>query len=88
MSTQTLQEDQLIELLLQLKVCYVHQLWSTHMPEGFIMAQKTTPEQAKAILNAQPQIAYALMSVMVNLNAVNVEVIQVRDASLGVGLCR
>ncbi|KAJ3485430.1 hypothetical protein NLI96_g4957 [Meripilus lineatus] len=56
MSAQTHQEDQLIDLLLQLK--------------------KTTPEQAKSILNAQPQIAYALMSVMVNLNAVNVEVIQ------------
>ncbi|KAI0783337.1 hypothetical protein C8Q75DRAFT_810923 [Abortiporus biennis] len=55
-SQQALQEDQLFELLLQLK--------------------KTTPEQAKAILNAQPQIAYALMAVMVNINAVNVEVTQ------------
>ncbi|PCH34144.1 hypothetical protein WOLCODRAFT_160637 [Wolfiporia cocos MD-104 SS10] len=63
MSTPALQEDQLLELLLQLK--------------------KTTPEQARTILNSQPQIAYALMAVMVNVNAVNVEVIQKTLAAYG-----
>ncbi|KAI0348158.1 hypothetical protein BDW22DRAFT_1424370 [Trametopsis cervina] len=38
--------------------------------------RKTTPESARAILNNQPQIAYALMAVMVNINAVKVDVIQ------------
>ncbi|KAH9837284.1 uncharacterized protein C8Q71DRAFT_757575 [Rhodofomes roseus] len=56
MSAQSLQEDQLLELLLQLK--------------------KTTPEEARAILHSQPQIAYALMAVLVNINAVNAEVVQ------------
>ncbi|KAF9817773.1 hypothetical protein IEO21_03232 [Rhodonia placenta] len=64
MSSQAaLQEDQLLELLLQLK--------------------KTTPEQARVILNSQPQIAYALMAVMVNVNAVNMDVIQKTLASYG-----
>ncbi|OCH95746.1 hypothetical protein OBBRIDRAFT_787954 [Obba rivulosa] len=63
MSAQALQEEQLLELLLQLK--------------------KTTPEQARAILNAQPQIAYALMAVMVNLNVVNMEVVQKTLAQYG-----
>ncbi|KAI0815355.1 hypothetical protein BC629DRAFT_1471175, partial [Irpex lacteus] len=56
MSNPAIQEEQLLELMLQLR--------------------KTTPEQARAILNAQPQIAYALMAVMVNINAVKVDVIQ------------
>ncbi|GBE77467.1 hypothetical protein BKA93DRAFT_767232 [Sparassis latifolia] len=56
MSAQALQEDDLLELLLQLK--------------------KTTPDQARIILNSQPQIAFALMAVMVNINAVNMEVVQ------------
>ncbi|EPT03499.1 hypothetical protein FOMPIDRAFT_1058736 [Fomitopsis schrenkii] len=56
MSAQSLQEDQLLELLLQLK--------------------KTTPDEARTILNGQPQIAYALMAVLVNINAVNTEVVQ------------
>ncbi|PSS29730.1 hypothetical protein PHLCEN_2v2878 [Hermanssonia centrifuga] len=63
MSNPAVQEEQLLELLLQLK--------------------KTTPDQTRAILNAQPQIAYALMAVMVNLNAVNIEVIQHTLASYG-----
>ena len=41
-------------------------------------AQRTTPNEARTILNSQPQIAYALMSVMVNINAVKMEVVQVR----------
>ncbi|EMD42181.1 hypothetical protein CERSUDRAFT_110724 [Gelatoporia subvermispora B] len=56
MSAQAMQEDQLLDLLLQLK--------------------KTTPDQARMILNAQPQIAYALMAVMVNVNVVNMDVVQ------------
>ncbi|KAH8094619.1 hypothetical protein BXZ70DRAFT_946876 [Cristinia sonorae] len=64
-SQQTVQEDQLLELLLQLK--------------------RTMPEQARAILNSQPQIAYALMAVMVNLNAINVEVVQKTLSSVGAG---
>lgn len=37
----------------------------------------TTPDQARGILSAQPQIAYALMTLMVKLNVVNLEVLQV-----------
>ncbi|KAI0035158.1 hypothetical protein K488DRAFT_83362 [Vararia minispora EC-137] len=56
-------EDQLIELLLQLK--------------------KTTPEQARDILNSQPQISYALMALMVKLKAVNPDVFQQTLAAAG-----
>ncbi|KAI0685081.1 hypothetical protein BC835DRAFT_1386156 [Cytidiella melzeri] len=56
MSNPAVQEEQLLELMLQLR--------------------KTTPDSARAILNSQPQIAYALMAVMVNVDAVKVEVIQ------------
>ncbi|KAH8111871.1 hypothetical protein DFH11DRAFT_1690140 [Phellopilus nigrolimitatus] len=38
--------------------------------------QKTTPDQARAILNAQPQIGYALVPLMVKLGIVNLEVLQ------------
>ncbi|KAH9948179.1 hypothetical protein B0H21DRAFT_255586 [Amylocystis lapponica] len=63
MSAQALQEDQLLELLLQLK--------------------KTTPDQARIILQTQPQIAVAVMAVMVNINAVNMEVVQRTLATYG-----
>jgi len=63
MSAQALQEDQLLELLMQLK--------------------KTTPEQARTILNSQPQIAFALMAVMVNISAVNMDVVQTTLAAYG-----
>ncbi|EKM61472.1 uncharacterized protein PHACADRAFT_204643 [Phanerochaete carnosa HHB-10118-sp] len=65
MASPAAQEEQLLELLLQLK--------------------KTTPDQARAILNAQPQIAYALMALMVNLNAINMEVTQKTLAAFGAG---
>jgi hypothetical protein len=39
--------------------------------------QKTKPEEARAILNQQPQISYALIILMVKLNAINVEAITV-----------
>ena len=42
-----------------------------------MLRQKTTPEQAKLILNSQPQVSYALMDLMVKINAVNMEVFQV-----------
>ncbi|KAK7686604.1 hypothetical protein QCA50_010204 [Cerrena zonata] len=63
MSVPVVQENQLLELLLQLK--------------------RTTPEQARAILNAQPQIAYALIAMMVNINAIDVEVVQRTLSSYG-----
>jgi len=63
MSAQALQENDLLELLLQLK--------------------KTTPEQARIILNGQPQIASALLAVMVNINAVNMDVVQKTLAGYG-----
>ncbi|KAG6891638.1 hypothetical protein C0992_001324 [Termitomyces sp. T32_za158] len=44
--------------------------------ELLVQLKKTTPEAARAILNGQPQIAYALMTLMVKLNAVNFEVFQ------------
>jgi len=65
MTSPALQEDQLLELLLQLK--------------------KTTPDQARTILNSQPQIAYALMAVMVNVNAISFDVTQKTLAPLGTG---
>lgn len=44
--------------------------------ELLIQLKKTTPTAARSILNAQPQIAYALITLMVNMNAINVEVFQ------------
>ncbi|TDL20910.1 hypothetical protein BD410DRAFT_821672 [Rickenella mellea] len=49
--------------------------------ELLIQLQKTTPEQARSILSAQPQIAYALMTLMIKLNVVNLEVLQTTLAS-------
>jgi len=50
--------DQLLELLLELKVTSVRSSVHSHLK----ILQKTTPEAARAILNAQPQIAYALIT--------------------------
>ncbi|PFH47588.1 hypothetical protein AMATHDRAFT_42841 [Amanita thiersii Skay4041] len=44
--------------------------------ELLVQLKKTTPTAAKQILNAQPQIAYALITLMVSMNAINVEVLQ------------
>jgi len=63
MSGPSLPEEQLLELLLQLK--------------------KTTADSARTILNSQPQISYALITLMVNMNAVNVDVLQKTVASFG-----
>jgi len=58
MSSSTIQlpEDQLIELLLELK--------------------RTSPDQAKAILNSQPQIAYALVALMVKIGIIDIPIFQ------------
>jgi cleavage stimulation factor subunit 2 len=42
------------------------------------MLQRTTPDQARTVLTGQPQISYALIALMVKMNAVNVDVLQVR----------
>jgi len=55
-STLQLPEDQLIELLLQLR--------------------KTAPDQAKAILNSQPQITYALVALMVKMGVIDIPILQ------------
>ncbi|KAH8998772.1 hypothetical protein EDB86DRAFT_763974 [Lactarius hatsudake] len=55
-STIQLPEDQLIELLLQLR--------------------KTAPDQAKAILNSQPQITYALVALMVKMGVIDIPIFQ------------
>ncbi|RDB21953.1 hypothetical protein Hypma_010956 [Hypsizygus marmoreus] len=44
--------------------------------ELLLQLKKTTPTAARSILNAQPQIAYALMTLMVSMNAVNFDVFQ------------
>ncbi|KAH9969147.1 hypothetical protein BC827DRAFT_1334715 [Russula dissimulans] len=55
-STIQLPEDQLVELLLELK--------------------RTPPDQAKAILNSQPQIAYALVALMVKIGIIDIPIFQ------------
>lgn len=50
---------------------------SEQLIELMLQLKKTTPAAAKQILNSQPQIAYALMTLMVSMNAVNFEVFQV-----------
>lgn len=80
MSNQSFAEEQLLELLLQLKVCYSY-LYSP-MILTWYRTQKTTPDAARQILNSQPQIAYALITLMVTMNAINFEVFQVCLLSL------
>lgn len=40
--------------------------------------QKTTPAAAKQILNGQPSISYALITLMVAMNAIKLDVFYVR----------
>jgi hypothetical protein len=40
-------------------------------------SQRTTPDQAKAILNSQPQIAYALVALMVKMGIIDIPIFQV-----------
>ncbi|KAF8903887.1 hypothetical protein CPB84DRAFT_1773623 [Gymnopilus junonius] len=44
--------------------------------ELLLTLKKTTPAAARGILNSQPAIAYALISLMVSMNAINIEVFQ------------
>ncbi|KAL5519629.1 hypothetical protein ACEPAH_1312 [Sanghuangporus vaninii] len=44
--------------------------------ELLVQLQKTTPEQARAILNAQPAIGYALVPLMAKMGVLNLEVLQ------------
>ncbi|KAK0209190.1 hypothetical protein DFS33DRAFT_1380663 [Desarmillaria ectypa] len=44
--------------------------------ELLLQLKKTTPVAAKQILNAQPQIAYALITLMVSMDAVDFDVFQ------------
>ncbi|KAL5533574.1 hypothetical protein ACEPAG_34 [Sanghuangporus baumii] len=44
--------------------------------ELLVQLQKTTPEQARAILNAQPAIGYALVPLMAKMGILNLEVLQ------------
>ncbi|KAK0477196.1 hypothetical protein EDD18DRAFT_99032 [Armillaria luteobubalina] len=44
--------------------------------ELLLQLKKTTPAAAKQILNAQPQIAYALITLMVSMDAVDIDVFQ------------
>ncbi|KAG1763252.1 hypothetical protein EDD22DRAFT_514327 [Suillus occidentalis] len=46
------------------------------LTELLLTLKKTTPEQARAILASTPQIAYALICLMVKMNAVDVQVLQ------------
>lgn len=83
MSASSVPEDQLIELLLHL---HVRSLRLRTKRFSFSQSaaihnglQKTKPEEARSILNQQPQISYALIALMVKLNAINVEVMTVRS---------
>jgi len=44
--------------------------------ELLLTLKKTTPAAARGILNNQPAIAYALITLMVSMNAINIEVFQ------------
>ncbi|KAH9486061.1 hypothetical protein JR316_0000125 [Psilocybe cubensis] len=51
--------------------------------ELLLTLKKTTPAAAKGILNSQPAIAYALITLMVSMNAINIEVFQKTLAEFG-----
>jgi cleavage stimulation factor subunit 2 len=73
-STIQLPEDQLIELLLELKASNALFLLAIARAQR---SQRTTPDQAKAILNSQPQISYALVALMVKINIIDIPIFQV-----------
>ncbi|KAI0323050.1 hypothetical protein OF83DRAFT_1167075 [Amylostereum chailletii] len=52
------------------------QLPEEQLIELMLTLKKTTPDQARSILNSQPQIAYGLITLMVKMNAINVDVLQ------------
>ncbi|KIJ90967.1 hypothetical protein K443DRAFT_686373 [Laccaria amethystina LaAM-08-1] len=51
--------------------------------ELLLTLKKTTPTAARGILNSQPAIAYALISLMVSMNAIDVEVFKKTLAEFG-----
>jgi cleavage stimulation factor subunit 2 len=51
--------------------------------ELLLTLKKTTPAAARGILNNQPAIAYALITLMVSMNAINIEVFQRTLAEFG-----
>ncbi|KAI0652317.1 hypothetical protein C8Q79DRAFT_936992 [Trametes meyenii] len=51
--------------------------------ELLLTLKRTTPNEARTILNSQPQIAYALMAVMADVGAVKMEVVQETLAKYG-----
>ncbi|KAI0375449.1 hypothetical protein BV20DRAFT_960603 [Pilatotrama ljubarskyi] len=51
--------------------------------ELLLTLKRTTPNEARTILNSQPQIAYALMAVMADIGAVKMEVVQETLAKYG-----
>jgi len=53
--------------------------------ELLLTLKKTTPQAARSILNAQPAIAYALITLMVSMNAISIEVFQRTLAEFGAG---
>ncbi|KAJ7062882.1 hypothetical protein C8F01DRAFT_1251682 [Mycena amicta] len=46
-----------------------------------LQLKRTTPQAAKQLLNSQPAIAYALISLMVSMNAIDIDVFQKTLAS-------
>jgi len=58
-------------------------LASEQLLELLLTLKKTTPTAARHILNGQPAIAYALITLMVSMNAINIEVFQKTLAEFG-----
>ncbi|KAF8167200.1 hypothetical protein B0H34DRAFT_680783 [Crassisporium funariophilum] len=58
-------------------------LASEQLLELLLTLKKTTPAAARGILNNQPAIAYALITLMVSMNAINIEVFQKTLAEFG-----
>ncbi|KAJ7174411.1 hypothetical protein C8R46DRAFT_945411 [Mycena filopes] len=53
-----------------------NQIASEQLLELLLQLKKTTPEAARKILNDRPPIAYALITLMVSMNAINFDVFQ------------
>ncbi|KII93081.1 hypothetical protein PLICRDRAFT_35253 [Plicaturopsis crispa FD-325 SS-3] len=51
--------------------------------ELLLHLKRSSPGDARTILNSQPQISYALIALMVKMNAIDVEVVQKTVASYG-----
>jgi len=52
------------------------QLPEDKLIELLLELKRTTPDQAKAILNSQPQIAYALVALMVKIGIIDIPIFQ------------